>query len=247
MSQRIFNVKPSVKDEHDFPYQQKNITVPQSVDLREWDSPVEDQGMLGSCVANAITNSYELMQRKEDISKFKELSKLYTYYHARYIEKSVDADYGVVYIKNALMAVKKFGICTEELWPYKINYFAKQPSPDCYADACTRRIPSYTYVNTLNNMLENITEYKPIVIGMTVYKSFMNLTKSDPVVPLPTETDLEVGGHAVTVVGYSIPDSTFLIKNSFGVDWGNNGYALLPFEYVRLYAFDKWVFDINIS
>lgn len=245
MSHRIFNVKPSKKDANDVAYHQKNISVPQSVDLREWDSPVEDQGMLGSCVANSITNSYELMQKKVDPSKFKELSKLFVYYHARYIENTVDSDYGVVYIKNALMAVKKFGVCSEDLWPYRINNYAKQPNPDCYADAYDRRIPSYSPVNTLTDMLENLAEYKPIVIGMSIYDSFMNLSKIDPTIPMPKTTDVEVGGHAVTVLGYSIVDNTFLIKNSFGIDWGNNGYGLLPFEYVRLYAFDKWVFDIN--
>jgi C1A family cysteine protease len=241
----IFNVSPSIKQDCDFSYKQNNMPVADEVDLRPWDSAVEDQGQLGSCVANAVTNAYELQQKKQDPTKFVDLSRLYVYYHARYIEKTVGEDYGVRYIKSALQGADRYGICTEQLWPYNIDAYNQQPSPDSYADACSRKVVSYTSVDTLNSMLENLTLHKPIVIGMSVYKSFMNLTEEAATVAMPTAVDLEVGGHAVLVVGYSVANQTFLIKNSFGVDWGAQGYARLPFEYVEKYAFDKWIFDID--
>jgi C1A family cysteine protease len=36
------------------------------------------------------------------------------------------------------------------------------------------------------------------------------------------------GAHAVSAVGFD--DSGFLIKNSWGADWGNSGYTILPYD-----------------
>ncbi len=62
-------VKTSPYDLKDVVYRSRNTKLKQSVDLRELDSLIEDQGNLGSCVGNAITNSYELMVRKIQLSK----------------------------------------------------------------------------------------------------------------------------------------------------------------------------------
>lgn len=49
----------------------------------------------------------------------------------------------------------------------------------------------------------------------------------------PNQSD-DYGGHAVTVVGYT-PDG-FIIKNSWGRAWGMQGYAIVGFEYHRLFC-----------
>lgn len=241
----IFNVCPSKTDECDFSYKASNIVIKEQVDLRAWDSNIESQGELGSCVANAVTNAYELQQKKEDENDFVDLSRLYVYYHARYVEDTTDEDYGVMYIKSALQGVSMYGVCTEKIWPYNINDYDKQPSPESYANACSRKIISYSYVETTKDILENLSIHKPVVIGMVVYESFMGITKENSTVPMPTSDDKDAGGHAVVIVGYSLSEKKFLIKNSFGTVWGDSGYAYLPFEYVEKYAFDRWVFDIN--
>lgn len=42
------------------------------------------------------------------------------------------------------------------------------------------------------------------------------------------------GGHAVTIVGYN--DHGFIIKNSWGVDWADKGYAIVNYDFHRLYV-----------
>lgn len=42
------------------------------------------------------------------------------------------------------------------------------------------------------------------------------------------------GGHAVSIVGYD--NTGFIIKNSWGRDWGKNGYGWLSFNYHRLFV-----------
>lgn len=42
------------------------------------------------------------------------------------------------------------------------------------------------------------------------------------------------GGHAVLIVGFT--DDGFIIKNSWGRPWADNGYAIVSYDYHRLYA-----------
>ena len=236
-------IKPSKPDSRDFVYVQGQTTIRPYVDLREWDSPVEDQYALGSCVANAIASAYELQVRKLYPQQFAELSRLFIYYNARLFDNSTAEDSGT-YIRDGLKAVKLYGVCTEALWPYDIEKFDDTPSEECYADAITRKISGYRTVTTLRDILENLSNDTPIVIGMSVYASFDKVSKSNSVIPIPTSEDSYTGNHAVTIIGYDLDKKEFLIKNSYGTDWGDGGYAWLPFEYLRTEGFEKWCFDI---
>jgi C1A family cysteine protease len=82
------------------------------------------------------------------------------------------------------------------------------------------------------------------VLGFPVYSS---LTTA-PDIPFPTQSDFLQGGHAVMVVGYDdehMADGkkvgSFIIRNSWGGDWGLGGYGFLPYEYVKqALAVDIW-------
>ncbi|MBD2114172.1 MULTISPECIES: C1 family peptidase [Cyanophyceae] len=52
---------------------------------------------------------------------------------------------------------------------------------------------------------------------------------------------IEIFGHAVLVVGYSDVKEAFLFQNSYGKDWGDEGYGWLPYEFVmKGLATDWW-------
>jgi C1A family cysteine protease len=240
-----FCVRPSVPDSRDRAYVQRRIAVRNRVDLREWDSPVEDQSALGSCVAHAVTSAYELMVRQHYPGQFVELSRLFVYYNTREIEGTLNEDSGVYYLRNALQAVQKKGICREEVWPYQLHQWDEQPSEECYQDGATRVITEYTRLTTHDQVLDAINYGRPVVVGMYIYNEFLEITADNPVVPMPADPAVDlVGGHAVVIVGYDLERQQYLIKNSFGLEWGDQGYAWLPFDYA-IYMFEQWSFGIN--
>lgn len=150
------------------------------------------------------------------------------------------------YIRDGMKTVQKFGICSEKLWPYDITKFNVKPTDECYADGLSRTITSYRSLKTVDDVLNAVNNNYPVVIGITVYDSFNSVSKYDPIIHSPTEDEKTTGGgHAMTIVGYNIPNKQFLVKNSFGKDWGDNGYGLLPFDYAEDNCFEKWVFDIS--
>lgn len=242
---RHFNIRHSRIRSFDQVYKKKGSFIKDNIDLRQWDSIVEDQGQLNSCVGNAMTNCYEIMLNKQFPNKFSHLSRLFVYYHTRLIEKSLEIDEGIEYIRNSIMAVKRYGICTEELWPYDIKKFKEQPTSNCYLDAATRRIDEYQILFSFQDMFEILNDYKPIIIATKIYESFMYIDNKNPVIPYPDDRDLLLGGHAMVVLGYNLSKRQFLVKNSFGLDWGDNGYCWMTFDYAKANIFEQWTFDIT--
>lgn len=235
---------PSPTDSRDYHYSQKKSELKKFVDLRKWDSPVDDQLSVGSCVGNAIASAYELMVKKLYPETFVELSRLFIYYNSRLFDESYGEDIGT-YIRDGMKAAYKYGICEEKLWPYIEEKFDEQPSPECYSNASQRVITRYEALYTLRDMLEVLNNNQPIVVGITVYDDFMTMSSADPIVKLPQQKDQSYGSHAVTLMGYDLSRQLFIAKNSFGKEWGSNGYFWIPFEYIRTEAFEKWCFDIN--
>jgi hypothetical protein len=51
-------------------------------------------------------------------------------------------------------------------------------------------------------------------------------------------------GHAVAIVGYTAQG--FIVQNSWGKEWGAEGFALLPYEDYLLHATDVWAAQLGV-
>jgi C1A family cysteine protease len=206
--------------------------LPRKVDLQAECSPVEDQGQLGSCTANSLVGALEYLENK-DGTAFVDLSRLFIYYNECVIEGTVDQDSGA-FIRDGIKSLAKQGVCPEPDWPYKIVTFRKKPSASCYRTAKKHRIISYHRINTVDEMRSCLADGFPFVFGFTVYDSFesQEVAKSG-VVNLPAAKEKVVGGHAVMGAGYNDSKKRFLIRNSWGTDWGKKGYFTMPYAYLR--------------
>jgi len=240
-----YNVRQDPGDWRDLPYSFARQPLREMVDLRNWASPVESQGHLGSCTGQAVVGAYELLLNKEVPTKFTDLSRLFVYYNARLIENVVNEDVGA-YMRDAVKAVQKYGVCAESIWPYNIQDFSITPSISSYEDATHRNIKNYYRISTLEDILDAINKDWPVVFSMKVYTSFDNLYDSENTTQLPSSGEEPIGAHAMCLVGYDLQKQMLLARNSFGTDWGMDGYCYIPFDYARTEIMDSWIFDIDL-
>jgi C1A family cysteine protease len=49
---------------------------------------------------------------------------------------------------------------------------------------------------------------------------------------MPSPNEQLLGGHAVLAVGYDDSQRRFIIRNSWGKDWGMQGYFTIPYAYL---------------
>jgi C1A family cysteine protease len=227
---------PDLPDHRDYLYTapiEVLAALPTSIDLRSACPPVYDQGQLGSCTANAIAAALEFDQMKQHLSQVFIPSRLFIYYNERTIEHTVSSDSGAM-LRDGMKSVAGQGACPEEMWPYTIEQFQEQPTQDCYQAALQNRAILYRRVTrNLNQMKGCLASGYPFIFGFTVYESFESpQVAQDGHVPMPQPNEAVQGGHAVLAVGYDDAHQWWIVRNSWGANWGIQGYFTLPYTYL---------------
>jgi C1A family cysteine protease len=233
--------------------------LPAAADLREWCSPVEDQGRLGSCTAQAGAGIIEYYERKS-FRRHIESSRLFLYKVTRNLMK-MKGDTGA-YLRSTIGAMVLFGVPPEEYWPYSDSPddFDKEPPAFCYSFAQNYKTlkyyrhdpPSSSPGTVLDRVRTYLSAGHPAMFGFTVYTS-IEQAEATGRIPFPSRLDKIEGGHAVVAAGYDDAmkiknryggeetSGAFLNRNSWGRNWGEGGYGWLPYEYLkRGLAEDFW-------
>jgi C1A family cysteine protease len=226
----------------------KHIT---KVDLRGQCPPVYNQGKLGSCSANAIGFAYEFDEAPPEGEEKFIPSRLFIYYNERDMEGAIPEDTGAQLI-DGIKSVLNTGVCRESIWPYAEDKFddkppiwATKPPTECYEEAMKNRaLEAHPLKQTAEDLKGCLVKGLPFVFGFAVFESFeTDEVSASGVLPMPAgwdPTDTEtygisekcMGGHAVACVGFDDDKQAFLVRNSWGADWGVGGYFWFPYEYM---------------
>lgn len=232
--------------------------LPSIVDLRPWMSPVEDQGSIGSCTAQAGVGLIEYYERRA-FGRHVNRSRLFLYKATRNLLHWT-GDTGA-YLRTTMGALALFGVPPEEYCRYDIASYDKEPGAFCYAFAQSfqslqyfRHDPPGTAPGALLDRIKaSLAAGLPSMFGFTVYNSISQANETGAI-PFPVGGESIDGGHAVVAAGYDdekrirnmniggiTTKGALLIRNSWGTGWGESGYGWLPYEYVmRGLAVDWW-------
>lgn len=237
-----FHWKRDKVDTRDFLYRTTQKLIKTKVDLRGFCSPIENQGSLGSCTGQAVAGAIELLNKRN--KKPTDVSRLYIYWYERFLINTINYDSGA-YIRDGIKATNKYGAPLERLWPYIINRFTIKPSKEANDDAIKRKVTLYERISNFDGCIDALNNGYPIIIGFMVYNSFMTTNVSKfGMMPYPnTSKEKLLGGHAVLLVGYDLSNNLFIARNSWGGNWGDNGYFYMPFDVIKnpLMSGDFWI------
>lgn len=226
--------------------------LPAQVDLRQWCSPIEDQGQLGSCTANAAVGVVEYFERRA-FDRHVDGSRLFVYKATRNL-MGVTGDTGA-WLRNAMGALALCGVAPEHYWSYTDdpNTFDREPPAFVYAvadnfealryfchDPLGRNVP-------LDQVLTSVKRFLAAGIpSMFGFWGFGSSSSGDVPgsFPQPCPNESVQWGHAVVAVGYDDAKKivnqrcnrktkgALLIRNSWGTGWGDGGYGWIPYQYV---------------
>lgn len=215
----------------------KAVPLPKTIDLRASWWKIADQGQTGSCVGQALSAVLRY--------HFVQVTKLPTTqtFSARFIwtaSREMDAirDLPTTMIEGegttltqALEIAKRHGCVPETTLPFYGILGYSGTTDEFYSIAKSYRISNYYELNHRNilQMKTWLATRGPIFCSLICNEEFMNCRKSNPYLKDLNGSDL--GGHAVVIVGYR-DDGTFILRNSWGTQWGDGGYAYLSEDYV---------------
>ena len=199
---------------------------------------VQDQGPLGSCTGQAFAKALEVVDGRGI-----EYSSLALYYYNRkFSGLPVDKDTGA-YMQPSVEMLTVLGAGSEALWPYNVDWFAKEPAQPYQNQALDHRVEQHYRALTTNEVRNALANGFPVVSAFEVPPGFEN-TGADGV--WHDNGGQALGGHAVCIVGYDDTKGRFLVCNSWGDHWGThhpqyadlgNGYFWLPYS---AYDGERW-------
>ncbi len=219
--------------------------LPPKVDLRKFLTAVENQKQTSSCVANAVAGAYEYLVKQHLKDNSYDVSRLFIYYNARYLG-NIEGDNGS-YISDSINGLKEYGSCSEKTWPFDEKLINEEPDQNAYDEAANFLIEDTQSVETnLQQWKTCLAEGYPIIFAIKLFDSFDSQQKTG-VIPLPSSSEKNRkshSGHAMLCVGYSDADKLFIVRNSWGDNWGDRGYCYIPYDYLmnkELNFGDSWI------
>lgn len=212
--ERTLDVIPSPVDDRDW-IAENLLTIvkfPATLDLRGLCRPIRNQGSQGSCAAMAGS----AMKEAHEYSDY----QLREYLSPQYIYNlRANKPSEGMYMRDLMKILTSNGVCREVTYPY----MSTGPITTAMnTEAAKFKIKGYAASSTIDGLKLALYTNGPAVIAFPVYNYGTEFWYQKV-------GETMKGGHAVTVVGYN--EIGFIIRNSWGTDWGNAGYTVFPYAH----------------
>lgn len=230
---RLMGNKEEIKDNLDYSDVYSKSPTYETVDWRNmngvnWLGPVLNQGNCGSCVAFAAIGTLEA---QVSISTGAAWLKPQFSPQALFACGGGSCNQGW-YPSSAASFIKSKGVVDNACAPYTMGSNGKDVACTQFCSNQSARV--YKPAGTFNPAgwfgsaakVKEALKKGPLMTSMTVYEDF--LTYSSGI--YKATTSRSVGGHAVSIVGYSDEGRYWIVRNSWGEDWGENGFVRVSWD-----------------
>lgn len=234
---------------------QKTI-LPASVDLRPYCPLPRQQGAVQSCVGwatgyGAMTITYAIRNQLRDQRAITERA-----FSAMYIYQQIhqgDCQTMGARISDAMQLLQKQGNCLASQFDIDVTNCQQPISPRIRAFAQNFRIRDYLRLFAQNapagqkvyRLQYALAQQKPVVIGMHIRRNFLHLNEQADYWWPDIGDATPAGGHAMVVVGYDHRRNAFLLLNSWGEDWGQNGFVWIKYRVMAEYVKYAYIIEVD--
>lgn len=224
--------KQDALDHRDFVASSQPV-IPERASLLGSCPPIRNQGVAGACTGESAIGIVEIDQIFKG-ETFIEGSVLYNYYRSRLLDGFFPNDSGA-YLRDAIKVLNQFGFCPEKLMPYNDRNTAGKPGIFCDSFAKMLKIQAYFRCINIEQIKSAISQNHAVAFALNVYGNFYDATDT---IPMPSGPIID--GHAMIFVAYDDTKQALLVRNSWDVTWGDNGYSWMPYEYLNQVPYDAW-------
>jgi hypothetical protein len=256
MVERKFLWKPDPPSPKDWPAEPilrvaRAVVLPERVRLDRLIVSVLNQGGLGSCGPNAVAQGLRAAMIRLGFPAPDLASRLFLYYFARAMTGTTQVDSGV-YIRNLFDVIRKLGFCPETAWPYSDDPTTFKILPNAGAARLAfDQLGSLGYFRISSTGEQRVADVRAaiaaeytVVFGTQVSNKFAEFNKASAPLKPPGPGETILGGHALLAAGYDLAADTFDIPNSWGPEYGIDGWCKFDSSYIAdSRSGDFWIIE----
>ena len=208
----------------------ESIQPADAVDLRKYATPVSDQKQTSRCAAFAWTHATEMAHGiiGSDAPRLSPNFTMLQFQQMQGDAKNFNYAYqggdGTVPGPEPGQVLAQGGTCRQMLWPDD----SPQPLVDerqMAADAEQHRLPAKPWPINLDDAKKVLTAGCPVQVSMNTGPLFSQVGRDGQVNAAEDPSGMH-GRHAMLMCGYT--GNFYIVKNSWGSDWGDKGYCYIP-------------------
>ena len=207
------------------------------LDLRGKQSKVKDQGLRPTCLACSATSGHEYLRGDKRCLSVEFL-------HWASVKRDGASKQGVS-LRTTVEVLADTGQPCEEVWPYQHDVddtaSGYEPPTTIYPDDYFRITWEKEIRPSVEDLKLHLRMGRAVVIGIRLFYGFHNSV--DGKIPPPKVGESPSGRHTILLVGYDDYAQNFIFKNSWGDEWGDFGYGLLPYSYILDHTLAAHVFS----